>query len=153
MTWYDNDRLPDDLRDVEERLRAHKPEVSALELDRIKLRAMGQGSRASTSRQGRLGFMRAKLVTFALVLGLAASGGTAGVIAGGGHEGGGKSADEGQYCSGKGGGDKKSKEHKDKCDQGDHGNGGGDHGNGGGDHGNGGGDHGNGQGGNGNGGH
>ena len=49
--------------------------------------------------------MRSKFVTMMLVLGLAVSGGTAGVIAS--HDNGkGKSADSGQYKPGKGCGDK-----------------------------------------------
>jgi hypothetical protein len=146
MTHQDPERLPDDLREVDERLRAHKPEVSPLELDRVKLRTMARASRASTSSIGRTTFMRSKLVTMMLVLGLAISGGTAGVIAGG-DGGKGKGADKGEYKPGKGCGDKNhthtgppgnpsNDDCPDKDD--DHGNGGGDddgdddHGNGGG---------------------
>jgi hypothetical protein len=105
MTHHDPDRLPDDLHEVEARLQAHKPEVSALELDQLKLRTAARAFRARTSRNGRPLFMRSKLVTMMLVLGLAISGGTAGVIAS--HDNGkGKSADKGEYRPGKGCGDK-----------------------------------------------
>ena len=105
MTDFDPDRLPDDLREVDARLQAHKPEVSALELDQIKLRTAARAFRAPTSRYGRQYLMRSKLVTMMLVLGLAISGTTAGVIAS--HDNGnGKSADKGQYKPGKGCGDK-----------------------------------------------
>ena len=105
MTHHDHDRLPDDLREVDARLQAHKAEVSALELDEIKLRTMARVSRGAASRTGRRTSMRAKLVTMALVLGLAVSGGAAGVIAGGGN-GNGNGADQSQYRPGKGCGDK-----------------------------------------------
>lgn len=105
MTDHDHDRLPDDLREVDVRLRGHKPEVSALELDELKLQTVGRAFRAPTSRYGRPQLMRSKLVTMMLVLGLAISGSTAGVIAS--HDNGnGKSADRGEYRSGKGCGDK-----------------------------------------------
>ena len=105
MSNFDPDRLPDDLREVDERLQAHKPEVSPLELDELKLRTMAKAFRAPTSRYGRQYLMRSKLVTMMLVLGLAVSGGAAGVIAS--HDNGnGKSADRSQYKPGKGCGDK-----------------------------------------------
>ena len=50
MNEQDGQRLPDDLQDVDARLRAYKPEVSPLELDRIKLRAMTQAERRPASR-------------------------------------------------------------------------------------------------------
>ena len=105
MTDFDPDRLPDDLHEVDARLQAHKPEVSALDLDRIKVRTMSKAFPARTSRYGRHYLMRSKLVTMMLVLGLAVSGTTAGVIAS--HDNGkGKSADNAQYKPGKGCGDK-----------------------------------------------
>src|SRR3954454_22177491 len=100
-----NPRLPDDLSGVEERLAASRPEVSRLDLDRIKLRAMSQASRASSRRQGKGLLVRSKLVTMLLVLGLVATGGTAGVIAGG-NGGNGGNAGKGEYKPGKGCGDK-----------------------------------------------
>ena len=105
MINRDPDRLPDELREVHARLQAHKPEVTALELDQLKLRTAARAFRAPTSRYGRQYLMRSKLVTMMLVLGLAISGGTAGVIAS--HDNGnGKSADNSQYRPGKGCGDK-----------------------------------------------
>jgi hypothetical protein len=97
-----NRGVPEDFSGVEERLAASRPEVTPLDLDRIKLRAMSQASRSSPQRKGLL--MRSKLVTMLVVLGLVVSGGTAGVIAGGnGNKG---NAGNGQYKPGKGCGDK-----------------------------------------------
>ena len=97
-----NRGLPEDLSGVEERLAASRPEVTPLDLDRIKLRAMSQASRTSPRRKGLV--MRSKLVTMLLVLGLVASGGTAGVIAGGNGNNG--NSGNGEYKPGKGCGDK-----------------------------------------------
>jgi hypothetical protein len=115
MNQKDGQRLPDDLQDVDARLRAYKPEVNPLELDRIKLRAMAQSERRPASRLGRGIFVRSKMITLALVFGLVTTGGTAGVIAGG--KGGGGDDDhgsggKGEYCPPKKGDQKK----------GDHGN-------------------------------
>jgi len=106
MRQWDADHLPDDLRDVEGWLRAEKPEVSPFELDRIKLRAMSRARPPNVSKKGK-GFpvMRTKLVTMLLVLGLAVSGGAAGVIAGKGGGGNGSAA-KSEYRPGKGCGDK-----------------------------------------------
>ena len=96
MKRQPNEHLPDDLLEVVQQLRAGRPEVTALELDHIKQRAMAQASRG-VSRLGRGSFMRSRIVTLLLVFGLAVSGGTAGVIASGGgssH----KSAASSQYC-------------------------------------------------------
>ena len=84
MINHDRDRLPDDLREIDARLQAHKPDVSALELDQLKLRTAARAFSAPKSRYGRQYLMRSKLVTMLLVLGLAVSGGAAGVIAGSG---------------------------------------------------------------------
>jgi len=105
MRNEDQNRLPDDLREIDARLQAHKPEVSALELDELKLRTAARAFRPTTSTYGRRQLMRSKLVTMMLVLGLAVSGGAAGVIASS-DGGGGKSADESEYKPGKGCGDK-----------------------------------------------
>jgi hypothetical protein len=105
MTDFEHEGLPDDLREVDARLQAHKTEVSPLELDQIKLRAMARALGTPTSRYGRQYLMRSKLVTLLLVAGLAVGGGTAGVIAGQ-DDGNGKSADQSQYKPGKGCGDK-----------------------------------------------
>jgi len=109
------DHLPDELRDVDARLQAHKPEVTAFELDELKLRTAARAFAAPKSRYGRQYLMRSKLVTMLLVLGLAVSGGAAGVIAS--HDNGnGKSADRSQYKPGKGCGDKNHEhEREDEC--------------------------------------
>ena len=107
MTNQNPDHLPDDLHEVDARLQAHKTEFSALELDELKLRTATRAFRPRTSRYGRQHLMRSKFVTMMLVLGLAVSAGTAGVIAGGnGGKSKGKSADTSQYKPGKGCGDK-----------------------------------------------
>jgi hypothetical protein len=115
MRKQDQNRLPDDLREIDARLQAHKPEVSALELDELKLQTAARAFRPTTSTYGRPQLMRSKFVTMMLVLGLAVSGGTAGVIAS--HDSGnGKSADESQYKPGKGCGDKNHEhENEDEC--------------------------------------
>jgi hypothetical protein len=117
MTGFDPDRLPDDLREVDQRLQAQRTEVSPLELDDLKLRTMAKAFRAPTSRYGRQYLMRSKLVTMMLVLGLAVSGGTAGVIAGGGGgKGKTKNAAQSEYKPGKGCGDKNHvHEREDEC--------------------------------------
>ena len=105
MTNRDPDRLPDDLREIDARLQAHRTEFSALELDQLKLRTASQAFKSPKSSYGRQYLMRSKLVTMLLVLGLAVSGGAAGVIAGSGGGGGTKSADQSEYKPGKGCGD------------------------------------------------
>jgi hypothetical protein len=98
-------RLPQDLEEAAERLRACRPDPSPLELDQIKLRAMSQAERRPSTRPGRGLFMRSKLVSLLLALGLVVSGGTAGVIAGG-HGDNNGSGGKGEYRPGKGCGDK-----------------------------------------------
>jgi hypothetical protein len=94
MTKQNPDRLPDELRDIDARLQARRPEVSALELDELKLRTTARAFRPKNPTYGRQQLMRSKLVSMMLVLGLAVSAGTAGVIAGNGNGNGkGKSAD------------------------------------------------------------
>jgi hypothetical protein len=104
MTGFDHEQLPDDLREVDRRLQAHRTEVTPLELDEIKLRTVAKAFPVATSRYGRQYLMRSKLITLALVLGLVVSGGAAGVIATGG--GGGGNASTSEYKPGKGCGDK-----------------------------------------------
>jgi hypothetical protein len=104
MTHWNEDHLPDDVREVANWLREERPRASALDLDRMKLEAR---SRAARPPAGKARIMRAKLVTMMLVAGLMASGGTAAVIAN--HDNGnGKSNDAGldQYKPGLGCGDK-----------------------------------------------
>ena len=110
MTHWNEDHLPEDVREVAEWLREERPRASALDLDRIKLEARSRASHGQTGRglgQGKVRIMRAKIVTMMLVAGLMVSGGTAAVIAG--HDQGkGKRQDSGksQYKPGKGCGDK-----------------------------------------------
>jgi hypothetical protein len=105
MDQWNDPNLPDDLSRVAEHLRASRYEAGPLELDELKRRAMAQSARASGSRQGKGLFMRSKIVSLLLVLGLALSGGAAGVIAGG-SGGSNGSAGKSQYKPGKGCGDK-----------------------------------------------
>jgi hypothetical protein len=91
--------LPEELEELGGRLAEARPELSPLELDGIKIRAIAGTGRASRQREGQ--FMRSRLATimlaFALVLG-----GTGVVWAGaGGHLGSGgssSSAGNSQYC-------------------------------------------------------
>ena len=96
---------PRDLDEVVQRLRTERHTASALELDEIKRRAMVQASR----RQGGVGLSKlnkSRVTAVVLALGLAVSGGTAGVIA---QNGNGKGqASKGAYhpgCNGHGPGD------------------------------------------------
>ena len=106
MTDPGPERRREDFHEVVASLRAHKTEATPLELDEIKLRAMRQASHGPSKTQGGI-FVRSKLVTMLLVLGLVIGGGGAGVIAGGsGGGGGGKNGAKGEYKPGKGCGDK-----------------------------------------------
>jgi hypothetical protein len=106
MSHFNEKRVPDDLQDVVERLRDERPEASALELDRIKLRAMtrARGARAlRTSGKGQ--FMRSRLVSVALVIGLLGGGTGAMAVTGTGpggvfkkHRHSLRSAPQSQYC-------------------------------------------------------
>lgn len=91
--WNDNS-LPDELQDVACRLREERPEVSALDLDRIKQRAR---ARAFPSRT-RGSTLKSRIVVALLTLGLMA-GGTGGVIAAGGGNSGGNASNS-QYKPG-----------------------------------------------------
>ena len=93
----------EDLDDVAQRLREHRPEASALELDQMKMRAM---ARAASSRP-KGAVLRTRLLVALCSLGLMA-GGTGGVIAAKGGNPGKGSASKGQYGDkpGKGCGDK-----------------------------------------------
>jgi hypothetical protein len=93
----------EDLDDIARRLREHRPEASALELDHIKTRAM---ARARSSRP-RGAVLRTRLLAALACLGLMA-GATGGVIAAQSGNPGKGSASKGQYGDkpGKGCGDK-----------------------------------------------
>src|SRR5687767_6479775 len=95
MSDFD-DHLPEDLTDVVQRLREHRPEVSALELDRIKMRAMAS---ATSSRQ-KGSVMKSRITVALLSIGLMA-GGTGGVLAAKGGSPAKGSAGKSQYSNGK----------------------------------------------------
>ena len=82
----------EDLEDVAQRLREHRPEASALELDHIKTRAM---ARAASSRP-RGTVMKTRLLAALASLALMA-GATGGVIAATGGTPGSNNAAKGQY--------------------------------------------------------
>jgi hypothetical protein len=79
MSKFNEKRVPDDLQHLVERLNDERPEASALELDRIKLRAM-RGARGS--RPGKGQFMRSKLVGAMLAVGILAGGSGAMAVTG-----------------------------------------------------------------------
>jgi uncharacterized membrane protein len=87
--------LPDELRDVANRLRTERATATPLDLDRIKTRAMAT---AATSRPK--GFaLKSRSVAALLTVALMAAG-TGGVIAGGGNGNGNGSASNSQYKPG-----------------------------------------------------
>jgi hypothetical protein len=74
--------LPDDLQHVARRLRDQRPEATALELDRIKLRAMARVKGRAPTLGGKGRFMRSKLVGAMLAVGMLAGGGGAIAVTG-----------------------------------------------------------------------
>ena len=100
------DRLPEHLLEVADRLREERVQVSPLELDQIKLRARAQAARGRrSSTLGRKGLpLRSRVVTLALTA-LLIGGTTAGGIAAAGGGGNGLSSGS-QYRPGMGCGDK-----------------------------------------------
>lgn len=80
MDAFDDERLGDDLAEITGELRARRYEPGALRLDEIKRRALLQAS-ATPDPQGRGMRLRSRTASLMLVLGLALSGGTAGVMA------------------------------------------------------------------------
>jgi hypothetical protein len=87
-----HDAHKDELEGVAQRLRNERPELSPLELDRIKISAMSRAK--AKSRRGRAGARR--LATAGLTVGLLAAG-TGGVIAGQDHGNNGGNAADTQY--------------------------------------------------------
>jgi hypothetical protein len=69
---HDMDRIPDDLRQVGDRLRSDRPRLSPMELDRIKLRLMAQAAADRSRPRTRKGdLLKSRLaITVMLVLGL-----------------------------------------------------------------------------------
>jgi hypothetical protein len=81
MDRNDHERIPAELADVVQRLRDERPEASALELDRIKLRAQASARRHAQRREP---FMRSRLaITSMLVVGVLMSGAGAGLAVSG----------------------------------------------------------------------
>ncbi len=81
MDRNDHERIPAELADVVQRLRDERPEASALELDRIKLRAQASSRRHAHRRER---FMRSRLaITSLLVVGVLMSGAGAGLAVSG----------------------------------------------------------------------
>ena len=95
MSHFHDEGLPEDLAQVEERLRRERAEASSLDLDRIKTRAMAS---AATSRTKGFNVKSRSIATLLTVALMAA--GTGGVIAGGGHGGGNGNASKSQYKPG-----------------------------------------------------
>ena len=80
MDSFDDDRFSDDLAEITGELRARRYDPGALRLDEIKRRALSQAS-AKPEPHGRGTRLRSRTVSLLLVLGLALSGGSAGVMA------------------------------------------------------------------------
>ncbi len=97
MRTPSDDHLPEHLAEVADGVRRHGPEITALQLDAIKRRALARA--AASPRKGHR--LRSKLVTLLLAGGLTITGGTAGVIAAGGPDIPGKSAAKTQYVKAK----------------------------------------------------
>ena len=79
MRDWEHTELPDELQQVATHLHDNRHGASPVELDELKRRAMSQAARPRRAAGLRL---RSQMVTLLLVLGLALSGGAAGVIAG-----------------------------------------------------------------------
>ena len=80
MDTFDDDRFSDDLAEITGELRARRYDPGALRLDELKRRALSQAS-ARPEPHGRGMRLRSRTVSLLLVLGLALSGGSAGVMA------------------------------------------------------------------------
>ena len=95
MSHLNDPNAPEDLREVVERLHRGRAEASALDLDRIKTRAM-----ASATASRPKGFIvKSRGIAALLTMALMAAG-TGGVIAAGGSGGSGGSASNSQYKPG-----------------------------------------------------
>jgi hypothetical protein len=95
MSHHSEDGLPGELREVAERVRRERAEASALDLDRIKTRALAG---AATSRPKGFSVKSRGIAAF-LTLALMAAG-TGGVVAAGGDGGSGGNASNSQYKPG-----------------------------------------------------
>ena len=112
MNHREDDRLPEELRDVAQRLRAERAELDPLGMDDVKRRVL---TRARGEQQGG-GYMKSRLATLVTVMALL--GGTGGALAvadsGSGDHGQGSAA-KGEYWPGKGCGDFKHNHDRDGC--------------------------------------
>src|SRR5436305_1486892 len=98
-----DEQIPDDLRKVAARLSKAKDEIDALEIDRLKQRALAQ----STGRNRHRGLMRSRLATLIAALALVAgSGGALALSHLDSHPNSHGGAADDQYRPGKGCGDK-----------------------------------------------
>lgn len=106
MAQPNDANLPDELRELEQRLRSARPSFSELELDELKVRAMTSASGASLAGSGRKRGkpMRSRVLTLAVAALLI--GGTAGGAIAAGGAGGSSNAAKAQYRPGNGCGDK-----------------------------------------------
>ena len=95
MSRYD-EQLPEDLHEIAGRLRDERAQASALDLDRIKMRAMASASRPHQKRGTR---MKSRGLAAVLTVALMAAG-TGGVIAGNGNGNGNGNASNSQYRPG-----------------------------------------------------
>jgi hypothetical protein len=102
MSDLNRERIPQHLREIADLLEHERPEATALELDRIKLRAKAALRRPALIGKGN-GFMRSRVVSLLVVTGLLGGGSAAMAAAGGpspfdvlssNHEG----ASNSQYC-------------------------------------------------------
>ena len=96
MTHFNENKLPDGLSEVEERLRSERAEASALDLDRIKMRAMANA--AATSRPKGL-VLKSRGIAALLAVALMAAG-TGGVLAASSPGPSGGSSSDSQYKPG-----------------------------------------------------
>jgi len=104
MSHSDNERLPPDLQDIAQELRAQRPEATALDLDRIKRQAMTQASRGTGHRPPKGMFMKSRgALTTVLVMGMLLFGTGATLAATGSlpfvSDNGGRSAQATQYAT------------------------------------------------------
>jgi hypothetical protein len=82
MSDHHRERIPSELREIADLLQDERPEATALELDRIKLRAKEARRRPALIGKGN-GFMRSRVVSVLVAVGLL-GGGTGAMAAAGG---------------------------------------------------------------------